>query len=115
VTISMHGLVTAALVLVLPFAAQAAGSAPAVQANPAASESAATDLTDGEVRKVDKANARLTLRHAEIKNLDMPGMTMVFDVKDPTWIDAFQPGDKVRFKALREGGRFIVTEIVPVR
>jgi Cu/Ag efflux protein CusF len=69
------------------------------------------DLTDGEVRKVDKEAARLTLRHAEIKSLDMPPMTMVFHVKERAVLDRLKAGDKVRFAAVHEGGKFTVTEI----
>jgi Cu(I)/Ag(I) efflux system periplasmic protein CusF len=72
---------------------------------------ASTQLTDGEVRKIDKDNGKLTLKHAEIKSLDMPGMTMVFVVKDKAMLDKLQPGDKVRFKAVNEAGKFTVTEI----
>ena len=42
----------------------------------------ATEMTDGEIRKVDMDNKKLTIKHGNIKNLDMPGMTMVFQVKD---------------------------------
>ena len=41
-------------------------------------QAAAGDMTDGEVRKVDKEGGKLTLKHADIKSLDMPAMTMVF-------------------------------------
>jgi Cu(I)/Ag(I) efflux system periplasmic protein CusF len=72
---------------------------------------AASHLTDGEVRKIDKDAGKLTLRHAEIKSLDMPGMTMVFVVKDKAMLDKLQPGDKVRFKAINDVGKYTVTEI----
>ncbi len=72
---------------------------------------AASHLTDGEVRKIDKEAGKLTLRHAEIKSLDMPGMTMVFVVKDKALLDKLQPGDKIRFKAINDGGKFTVTEL----
>jgi Cu/Ag efflux protein CusF len=35
-------------------------------------------MIDGEVRKSDKETGKITLRHGEIKHLDMPPMTMVF-------------------------------------
>jgi Cu(I)/Ag(I) efflux system periplasmic protein CusF len=76
---------------------------------------AQADMTDAEVRKVDKEGARLTLRHAEIKSLDMPPMTMVFHVRDKTALDALKPGDRVKFKAVNDNGRYTVTEIQPVR
>ena len=44
-------------------------------------------MTDGEVRKIDKENNKITLKHGEIKNLEMPGMTMVFAVKDDAFLD----------------------------
>lgn len=76
---------------------------------------AATDMTDAEVRKVDKENKKLTLKHGEIKNLDMPSMTMVFQVADGAMLDRVKPGDKVRFKADKIGGAYTVTaiELVP--
>lgn len=72
---------------------------------------AATHLTDGEVRRVDKEAGKLTLKHGEIKSLDMPGMTMVFLVKDKAMLDRLQPGDRVKFKAINDAGKFTVTEI----
>jgi len=75
----------------------------------------ASDLTDAEVRKVDKDGARLTLKHAEIRSLDMPPMTMVFRVRDKAWLDAVKAGDKVRFKAANEGGQYVVTALEVVR
>ena len=50
-------------------------------------------------------------KHGEIKNLEMPGMTIVFQVKDPAMLDKLQPGDKVRFRAEKSGGAFVVTEL----
>jgi Cu(I)/Ag(I) efflux system periplasmic protein CusF len=44
---------------------------------------ALADMTDGEIRKVDLEAMKITIQHSEIKNLEMPGMTMVFQVKDP--------------------------------
>jgi Cu(I)/Ag(I) efflux system periplasmic protein CusF len=67
--------------------------------------------TEGEVTKIDKAQAKITLRHGEIKNLDMPAMTMVFRVRDPKMLDSVAVGDKVRFAADKVGGNFTVTAI----
>ena len=50
-------------------------------------QAATGDMTDGEVRKVDKEGGKLTLKHADIKSLDMPAMTMVFTVKDKAMLD----------------------------
>ena len=72
---------------------------------------APSDMTDGEVRKVDMDTKKITLKHGEIKNLGMPGMTMVFQVKDPALLDKVKVGDKVRFTAEKAGGAIVVTSI----
>ena len=73
------------------------------------------DLTAAEVRKVDKDNKKITLKHEHIKNLDMPPMTMVFSVNDPAMLERLKPGDKVQFVAANEGGKLTVTEIQAVK
>lgn len=78
-------------------------------------QAGASDMTDAEVRKVDLAQGKVTLKHGEIKSLDMPPMTMVFSVKDKAMLDGVKPGDKVRFKAISEGGKMTVVEMAPVR
>ena len=87
-------------------------------AAPAASgamQMSAGAMTDGEVRKIDKENKKITLKHGEIKNLEMPGMTMVFQVKDPAMLDLVKTGDKVMFKAEKANGAMVVTEIQTVK
>lgn len=71
------------------------------------------DMADGEVRKVDKENKKITLKHGVIKSLDMPGMTMVFGVKDSAVLDTLKVGDKVKFKAEQTGTAIVVTDIQP--
>ena len=75
----------------------------------------AASMTEGEVRKIDKEAKKITLKHGDIKNLDMPGMTMVFQVKDKAMLDKVQAGDKVKFKAANESGKFTVTELEAVK
>ncbi len=67
--------------------------------------------TDAEVRKVDAARGKITLKHGEIRNLDLPAMSMVFAVKDPAMLTRVQPGDKVRFTADKIKGVYTVTSI----
>ena len=78
-------------------------------------DAAAVEMTDAEVRKVDQELGKVTLKHGPIKHLDMPGMTMVFTVKDKSLLDGVKRGDKVRFKAANENGKLIVTQIQPAR
>jgi len=66
-----------------------------------------------EVRKVDTAAQKITLRHGDIPNIDMPAMTMVFRVKDPALLDKVKAGDKVKFTADREDGALTVLSLEP--
>ncbi|GAB4482458.1 MAG: hypothetical protein OHK0044_31470 [Burkholderiaceae bacterium] len=94
----------AAAALLAPLAA--AQSAPAGQ----------TDMANGEVRRVDRERSKITLRHGEIRSLEMPPMTMVFTVRDPKLLDAVKVGDKVLFRAaMEDGGTYVVTAIEPAR
>ena len=65
----------------------------------------------GEITKVDKTSGRVTLKHGEIKALDMPPMTMVYRVRDPKLLDAVAVGDRVRFVAERVEGQYTVTSL----
>lgn len=76
-----------------------------------AQTAASAPQVDGEVRKVDKEQGKITLRHGPIPNLDMGGMTMVFKVSDPQWLDTVKAGDKVRFTADKVNGAFTVTSL----
>ena len=88
-------------------------SGTAESAIPGVVATAPADMTEGEVRRVDRENRKITLKHGEIRNLDMPGMTMVFQVKDPAMLDKVKAGDKVRFKAEKSGGAIVVTDLQP--
>lgn len=72
---------------------------------------AAGEMSEGQVRKVDKEAGKLTLRHGEIKNLEMPPMTMVFRAQDPAMLDRVKPGDKIRFTAEQKAGALVITRI----
>lgn len=69
------------------------------------------EMTDGEVRKVDRETGKLTIKHATIKSLDMPPMTMVFVAKDKAMLDKLKAGDKIKFTAINDAGKYTVTEI----
>lgn len=71
-------------------------------------------LSEGEVRKVDKSAKKITIKHGPLANLDMPPMTMVFQVKDPAMLEQVKPGDKVKFQAEKVGAAYTVTRIEPV-
>lgn len=80
-----------------------------------ASEASTASWTEGEVRKVDRESSKLTIKHGEIKHLDMPGMTMVFTVRDQGLLATLKPGDKIKFMVVSEGRKLIVTDIQSIR
>lgn len=76
-----------------------------------AASPAAAQSTAGEVRKVDKAQGKVTLQHEAIANLKMPAMTMAYRVQNPAWLDQLKEGDKVRFDADKVNGQYTITAI----
>ena len=76
---------------------------------------AAPGVTDGEVRKIDKDASKITIRHGEIKHMDMPGMTMVFTAKDKALLDKTSVGAKIQFMVTNENGQMTVTDIQPAK
>ena len=79
----------------------------------AQTNSASAPKSDGEVRKVDKEAGKITIKHGPLANLDMPGMTMVFRVKDPGMLDRVKEGDKIKFVADRMNGSLTVIQMEP--
>lgn len=74
--------------------------------------SAAEDIwTKGEVTKIDKELGKVTVRHEEIKNLDMPGMRMIFRVTDPKMLEALKVGQKGEFHFIDENGRMMIKKV----
>lgn len=72
----------------------------------------AAEFNEGEIKKIDAAGAKLTLKHGELKSLGMPAMTMVFRVADPALLKDRKVGETIHFKAEKRGSGFVVTEIM---
>jgi Cu(I)/Ag(I) efflux system protein CusF len=81
----------------------------------AAATPATPALVAGEVRKIDRAQGRITLRHGPLPDLGMGAMTMVFRVADPALLEQIQEGDAVRFRATRENGALTVQALERAR
>lgn len=94
------------------FAAGNTAMAPAERLIVAAADTA---ISEGEIRKVDPETKKITIKHGELKNLDMPAMTMVFQVKNPAMLEQVKAGDKVKFRADKVNGAFTVMEIEVVK
>ena len=97
-----------AAVFALPALTQHGGAA---HASTAASVAKPAELSDGEVRKVDLAGKKITLKHGPLKNLGMPAMTMAFEVSDPAMLARVKVGQNIRFVASEQGGRLRIEHI----
>lgn len=71
--------------------------------------------SSGEVKQVDKATGKLTIKHGPLVNLDMPAMTMVFKAKDAALLEKVKPGDKIEFVAERVNGALQVSTVNVVK
>lgn len=74
-----------------------------------------TAMTAGEVKKVDKDVGKVTIKHGPIKNLGMPGMTMIFRVKDAVMLDQLKEGDKIHFAADKINGAFTLMQVEQIK
>jgi Cu/Ag efflux protein CusF len=104
-------MIAAALVCL---AAIANAQQPAQDAGHAAhhpSAAASAPPSEGEVRKVDLEQGKVTLRHGPLVNLDMPAMTMVFTAADRKLLEGLKQGDKIRFTADKKDGVYTVTAV----
>ena len=72
---------------------------------------ASAQSVDAEVRKVDSAQNKITLKHGEIRKLDLPAMTMVFRVANPKMLDGLKAGDKVKVEVDKVDGQYTVTAL----
>lgn len=80
-----------------------------------AQQAANLPKVDAEVRKVDAAQNRITLRHGDIPNVNMGAMTMVFRVQDPTLLKDVKAGDKVHITADIVNGDLTVLSLEPAK
>ena len=87
-----------------------------VAANHAASAGDTKDMASGEVRRIDKAQSTITLKHGAISSIGMSPMTMMFKVRDPALLEKVRVGDKVLFRAevTRDGTMYVIA-LDPVR
>lgn len=103
------------LLSVIALAYALASSAFASQHSAAPATSSATATSQGEVRKIDAANQKITLRHGPLANIGMPPMTMVFKVQDAAQLEGLKVGDKVSFVAQQQGNQFVASELQAVQ
>lgn len=73
--------------------------------------SLANEWTKGEIRRLDIDNKKITIKHEEIKNLDMPQMSMVFYVENSEILKGVKSGDQIEFIADQKGNKYFVKQI----
>ena len=71
----------------------------------------ANEWTKGEIRRLDIDNKKITIKHEEIKNLDMPQMSMVFYVENSEILKGVKPGDQIEFIADQKGTKYFVKQL----
>lgn len=76
-----------------------------------APSAAVTEMSDGEIRRIDVEKGTILLKHGDIPNLGMGAMTMGFKLKNPAAARDLKVGDKVKFAAEKQGETLIVTQI----
>ena len=64
-----------------------------------------------EVRKIDAAAGKITLKHGAIPELELPAMTLVYIVQNPAQLANIQPGDTIRFSADKVNGQYTAVSI----
>jgi Cu(I)/Ag(I) efflux system periplasmic protein CusF len=111
----MRTWISAALLgLVLALPAQAQTAAPHAH-GAAAAKAPASEVYEGQVKRISKDTSRVTLAHGPLKAFNMPPMTMAFPVKDAKQLGALKEGDKVRFALEQSGDNLVITRIEPVK
>ena len=88
------------------------GVLPAITLVAAFNSFAQSEMAEGEIRRLDMETGKVTIRHGEIKSLDMPPMTMVFVARPKTILDGLKVGDRIQFVAIEENKQYITTKVI---
>ena len=72
-------------------------------------------LVEAEVRRVNTRANTLSVRHGDIPNIDMPPMTMTFQVADPALLEGLSVGDNILVTVDRIDGAYTVMSVEPVQ
>ena len=86
----------------------------AAHAAPAA-KAASQPMSEGTVRRINKAAGSITISHGPIENLGMGAMTMTFTFKPGVVPASVKEGDKLRFRAEEKDGQYAVVRVVSAK
>jgi Cu/Ag efflux protein CusF len=70
--------------------------------------------TSGTVKSIRASQGKVKIEHGPIDRLGMPGMTMLFKVKNPEDLDVLEPGMQVEFNVVNGAGGFEISLIKPI-
>lgn len=76
-----------------------------------AATASAAEFTKGKVKRLDEKAGKVTIIHEDLKNLEMPAMTMVFRIGDGVDAAKLKEGTDIEFAADRVKGKLTVTEV----
>lgn len=71
----------------------------------------AETFAKGVVKKINAEDEKVTIIHEELVDLDMPAMTMVFELADPAMADELSEGAEIEFVVERVNGKLTVTKL----
>ncbi len=71
----------------------------------------AFEWTKGEIRRIDLDSKKITIRHQEIKSLDMPEMSMVFQVENAALLQGYSVNERIEFVAEMKDKKYFVKDI----
>ena len=80
-----------------------------------AAKTASQPMSEGKIRRLDKAAGSITITHGPIENLGMGAMTMTFTFKKGVVPASVKEGDKVRFRAEEKDGQYAVVRVVAAK
>lgn len=66
---------------------------------------------EAEVRRINTRASTLSVRHGHIPNLDMPPMTMTFQLADPALLEGLSVGDNILVTVDRIDGAYTVMSV----
>jgi Cu(I)/Ag(I) efflux system protein CusF len=69
--------------------------------------------TRATVQTINRAEKKVKLKHGPLLKFDMPGMTMMYRVKDPVLLDQVKEGDEVGVTVEKIDGAFTITGFQP--
>lgn len=79
-----------------------------------ASPAGMSNFALGVVQNLDRSVSAVTVAHEPVAALNWPAMTMQFKVGDAALLDRLQPGGRIAFEFVGEGGAYRIVNAIPL-